>query len=94
MLEPIVNLLKIKSEFIIEVKIIPNSRQQNLVEIIEKLPQQFYLKIKLTAIPEKGRANTQLIEFLSEKLNLPKSNLEIISGHTNPHKLIRIHALQ
>jgi uncharacterized protein (TIGR00251 family) len=94
MLEPIINLLKSSQTAIIEVKIIANSSQQSIVQLTEKSPQQFFIKIKLKSVPEKGKANQELVKLLSESLNLPSNHFEIISGQTNPHKLIRIHALQ
>ncbi len=48
------------------------------------------LKIKLTAPPVEGAANKACIRFLSKSLNIPKSNLEIISGQTNRTKRVLI----
>lgn len=47
-------------------------------------------KIRLKAVPEKGKANEELIKFLSKELALPKDKIEIISGKTERIKLIRI----
>jgi len=44
------------------------------------------VKIRLTAPPVDGAANRMCIEFLAECLGLPKSSLEIISGHASRHK--------
>jgi len=48
------------------------------------------LKIKIAAAPEKGKANAELIEFLSETLSVPKNHILIVSGHTSPLKTIII----
>lgn len=48
------------------------------------------LKIKITAAPVKGAANKMCIQFLAKSLNLPKSALEIVSGHTGRNKKILI----
>lgn len=48
------------------------------------------LKIHLKAVPEKGRANEALIEFLSDFLHIQKNQIEIVQGHTSPRKLIHI----
>lgn len=48
------------------------------------------LKIKLSAAPEKGKANECLIEFLADLLNVPNKDISIVSGHTNPIKHIKI----
>ena len=48
------------------------------------------LKIKISAAPEKGNANRELVNFLSKKLNIPKKQVEIVSGFNSPHKIIKI----
>lgn len=49
------------------------------------------IKIKLTAPPVNGAANKMCIKYLANILNIPKSKLEIISGHTShiKHLLIK-----
>jgi len=49
------------------------------------------LKIKLTAPPAQGAANKQCCQLLAKALSIPKSSIEIISGHTSRHKRLRIH---
>ena len=46
------------------------------------------LKIKLTAPPVDNAANKMCIKFLAKCLKIPKSSLEIISGHSSRTKLI------
>jgi len=50
------------------------------------------LKIKLTAPPVDNAANKMCIQFLSKTLGVPKSSMEILSGHTGRKKniLVRI----
>ncbi len=50
-------------------------------------------KVKLTAPPVEGKANKALIDFLSKKLDIPKRNLEIISGQHSKLKSVRIQGL-
>jgi uncharacterized protein len=51
------------------------------------------LKVRIAAPPIEGKANQKLIEFLSEVLDIAKSNLIIIRGQTGKHKLIEITGL-
>jgi uncharacterized protein (TIGR00251 family) len=46
------------------------------------------LKIKLTAPPVSGAANKMCIQYLSKWLGVPKSSIEIISGHTGRTKRV------
>ena len=48
--------------------------------------QDGMLKVCVTQSPEKGKANKALIELLSKKLGLKKSQIELISGETSHQK--------
>ncbi len=48
------------------------------------------IKIHLTAPPVEGQANQALLEFLSQVLEVPKSNLEIVAGHSGRDKLVSV----
>jgi uncharacterized protein (TIGR00251 family) len=48
------------------------------------------LKIKVSAAPEKGKANQCLIKFLSKRLGVKKNAVSIISGTTSPVKHVMI----
>ncbi len=48
------------------------------------------LKIKCTAVPEKGKANEAVITLLSKYYNVPKSNITITKGKTSSRKTIKI----
>ena len=47
-------------------------------------------KVKLAAVPEKGKANEELIRFLAEEFGLRRAQVEIVAGQTNPHKQVRL----
>ncbi len=48
------------------------------------------IKIRLKATPERGKANKELIDYLSKELNTQKENIKIISWTTDRTKLLRI----
>ncbi|RLC82736.1 MAG: YggU family protein [Chloroflexi bacterium] len=48
------------------------------------------IKVKIAAPPEKGKANKELISFLSEKLGVEKSRLEIVAGATSRSKVVSV----
>ena len=50
------------------------------------------LEIKLTAPPVNNAANRMCIKFLAKALDVPKSSLEIISGHTSRNKRVLLYA--
>jgi len=49
------------------------------------------LKIRLTAPPVDNAANAMCIKFLSKLLGIPKSSIEIMSGHSSRVKQVFIH---
>ncbi len=49
-----------------------------------------YLKVAVVSVPEKGKANKELLTFLAKQLNLPKSCMELISGETDRYKRVLI----
>ena len=48
------------------------------------------LKVKVSAAPEKGKANQCLIRFLAKQLGLKKNAVSIISGTTSPVKHVKV----
>jgi uncharacterized protein (TIGR00251 family) len=44
------------------------------------------LKVAVTQIAEKGKANKAIVELLSKTLGLRKSQLELLSGHSSAEK--------
>lgn len=48
------------------------------------------LKIKVSAPPEKGKANQCLLKFLAKEIGMKKNTLSIISGKTSPVKHVKV----
>ncbi|HAR45475.1 MAG TPA: hypothetical protein DCS05_04680, partial [Nitrospiraceae bacterium] len=46
-------------------------------------PEDGTIKIRLMAPPVDGAANEALVRFLADILNIPKSDIGIVSGHTS-----------
>ncbi len=68
----------------------PNSSSCLCKGIFRDADNVEFLKISVVSVPEKGKANKELLGFLAKKLNMPKSSLEIISGETDRYKKILI----
>ena len=73
---------------IIQVKVVPRSSSNIIIS-----EEKGVFKIKLTAPPVEGKANTALKQLLSKRLGVPKGNVEIISGQRSRVKSVRIHGL-
>lgn len=48
------------------------------------------LSVKVTAVPENGKANDALLRLLSKRLKLPVSAFSLVAGTTDRHKQILI----
>ena len=74
-----------KEEIRITVKAVPGSSRTEFTGF-----QGDMLKIKLAAVPEKGKANKELIAFLAKQLNLRKNDIQIQSGQTSRIKHVSL----
>ncbi|MBU0668423.1 DUF167 domain-containing protein [Patescibacteria group bacterium] len=86
MLEQIRRQLNLTGKVRFKVKIIPKSRNNEVVGLLG----DDTLKIKISAVAEKNKANMELINFLSTLLEVPKRNITIVSGPTSPIKIIDV----
>ena len=68
------------------VRVTPRASRNNIVEV----QADGTIKIHLSAPPVDGEANEQLIVYLAEVLNIPKSRLEIVAGQSGRDKLISV----
>ncbi len=67
------------------IKVITKSSNTELVE-----QKDTFLKIKLKSVPEKGKANAELIKFLSKYFKTAKSNITILKGQSKKNKIVEI----
>jgi hypothetical protein len=51
------------------------------------------LKLKITAPPVEGQANTECIRFLSDILGVRKKQVTILSGHKSKKKTVAIEGI-
>ena len=67
------------------VRVVPRSRREAVVGLHDDA-----LKIRLTAPPERGKANRALRVFLAKRLGISPAAVEILSGHTSRQKRVRV----
>jgi uncharacterized protein len=48
------------------------------------------IRVRLTAPPVDGAANEALVRFLAASLNVPRSAVGLVSGHTGRTKLVAV----
>lgn len=57
---------------------------------ISNSQSETFIKINVISVPEKGKANKELLEFLSKYLKISKSSMEIVSGELDRWKKVVI----
>ncbi|NTG47284.1 DUF167 domain-containing protein [Agrobacterium rhizogenes] len=74
----------------LSVRLTPNGGRDAVDGIETGADGETYLKARVSAVPEKGKANKALIALLAKRLSIPKSSLSLISGDTARKKILRI----
>ncbi len=69
----------------ITVKVKPNAKKDE----IKKIDTDYY-EVRVTAIPEKGKANKRVIEVLSKYFKIPKSKIKLLRGETSREKVFEL----
>lgn len=67
------------------VRLVPRASRNEIVGV-----EGDALKIRLHAPPVEGKANEALVRFLAERLDVPRANVEIVTGHAARRKVIRV----
>ena len=77
---------KVDNGVVFKTKIVPGSSPPTKIcGLLDDM-----LKIKVTAAPEKGKANRCLVDFLAKKLGVKRNAVKIISGHNSPVKQVQV----
>ena len=50
-------------------------------------------KVRVSAAPERGRANDAVVGLLAERLGVPRSSVTVVSGHTARDKVVELRGL-
>lgn len=69
----------------IKIYIQPNSKKSGYAGLYDGIP-----KLKITAPPVDGAANSEIIKIFSKILNIPKSDIIISSGQASRLKILDI----
>lgn len=70
----------------------PNASRDQIEGLSEDASGQTFLKVRVRAVPEKGRANDAIEKLIAKALGLPKSSVSVEKGETQRIKTVRISA--
>lgn len=66
----------------------PNARKNEITGYAAEV-----LRVKIAAPPVKGKANAELVDFLSQALSIRRGDVVIVKGETSRDKLVEINGL-
>jgi uncharacterized protein (TIGR00251 family) len=70
----------------LSVKVTPKSSRNEVTGFLD----DGTMKLKIAAVPEKGKANAEVCEFLADQFGVSKRSVQIVRGETSPLKHIVI----
>ncbi|MDA3839518.1 MAG: DUF167 domain-containing protein [Patescibacteria group bacterium] len=86
MFEKEIGKFKNEGEVYLRIKVSPNSSETIYRDRLE----DDTIKIDIKAQAEKGKANKELIKYLSKVFEVNKNNVKILSGLTDRLKLVKV----
>jgi len=72
----------------LRVRVTPKSPRNEISSLYQAADGSLSLAVKVTAAPDKGKANSAVVEVLAKALKVPKSRFSIVSGETNRNKVV------
>ena len=73
----------------LKIRVTPRAKRDEVYYILE----DGTVKVRLTAPPVEGKANKALIKYFSGIFEIPRSQIEILSGFKSRNKLVNIQGM-
>ena len=73
------------NSWLLRIKVTPKQPKTEVFSVLE----DWTVKIRLKAVPEKWKANKELIKFLAKELWISKEDIQIIAWETDQLKILR-----
>ena len=77
---------------ILHVHIVPKSAKNQIIGWEEDAAGDRWLRVRVAAQPEDGKANKELLSYLSKELGVAAKSLTIKTGEESRYKKIKIEA--
>ena len=75
---------------LLAVRVTPKASHNEVTGLYTAADGGVSLSIKVTAAPDKGKANRAVIDLLAKKLGVAKSTLALVKGETDRNKTFQI----
>jgi uncharacterized protein len=73
----------------LRLRIVPNAKRSEVMG-----PHGDAIKLKIAAPALEGKANEELVQFLTEKLGVPRRSVTLVSGEKSRDKIVAIEGLE
>ena len=70
----------------LKIRVIPKSPKTEWAGVLD----DGTIKVRIAAVPEKGKANDELIRFLAAEAQVSRENVHVVAGAASHNKLIRL----
>lgn len=75
---------------LVSLRVTPNAAADRIEGTETRDDGNTVLRIRVTAVPDKGKANAAVIALLAKAIGVPKSAITLVSGETARLKTVRI----
>jgi len=69
------------------VRVTPKAARNSVETCTDKIAD---LRVRVTVVPEAGKANREVIKLLAKALGVPKTRLHLVRGETARDKVFRV----
>jgi uncharacterized protein (TIGR00251 family) len=75
---------------IVDIRLTPKSAADRIESSVTDAAGRAFLKARVRAVPEDGKANAALLKLLAKAIGVPKSAVTLVAGHTSRVKTLRL----
>ena len=77
---------------LVDIRLTPKSAVDRIEGMVTDAAGRAFLKARVRAVPEDGKANAALLKLLAKTIGVPKSAVTLVAGHTSRMKTLRVTA--
>lgn len=75
---------------LVDLRLTPKSAADRIEGMVTDAEGRAFLKARVRAVPEDGKANAALLKLLARTIGVPKSAVTLVAGHTSRVKTLRL----
>lgn len=72
----------------VRIRLTPKAARDRIIGVAADAAGEGYVKLAVTAAPEKGKANAAMIKALAKAWNIPKTQISVAAGAKDRRKVV------